>query len=123
MARDPPKLAEVKRHAFWMLYLIDKAMSLNLGRTSSFPDYDIDVNMFSESPDPRFQPWDRAFIAFIEFSKLQGKIYNQLYTSGAQQERPETRTQIVEELSLKFSAWHVMFKEVSESALKLKSAS
>jgi hypothetical protein len=113
VARDPPMLAEVKRHAFWMLYMMDKTMSLNLGRISCFPDYDIDVNMFSESLDTRFRPWDQAFLAFIEFSKLQGRIYDQLYSSGAQQQQPEARSRTVEELCSKFSAWHVKFKEVS----------
>ena len=117
VARDPPKLAEAKRHAFWMLYMIDKTMSLNLGRTSCFPDDDIDVNIFSESLDPRFRPWDRAFIAFIEFSKLQGRIYNQLYTIRAQREPPESRSRTVQELTSKFSAWREKFREVRRRLL------
>jgi hypothetical protein len=112
VARDPPMLAEVKRHAFWMLYMMDKTLSLNLGRISCFPDYDIDVRLFAESLDPRFRPWDQAFLAFIEFSKLQGKIYDQLYSSGAQKQSPETRSKAVEELSSMFSIWHAKFKEV-----------
>jgi hypothetical protein len=115
VAQDPPKLAEAKRHAFWMLYMIDKTMSLNLGRPSCFPDDDIDVNVFSESLDARFRPWDQAFLAFIDFSKLQGRIYNQLYTLSAQRERPETRSRVVEELYSKFSAWHEKFSEVRKT--------
>ena len=113
MSRDPPKLAEVKRHAFWMLYMIDKTLSLNLGRSSCFPDYDIDVKVFSLSQDSRFRPWDRAFVAFIEFSKLQGRIYDELYSSRAQKEQPESRSKVVEDLSTEFYAWHLDFKKVN----------
>jgi hypothetical protein len=112
VARDPPEQAEVKRHVFWMLYMIDKTLSLNLGRTSCFPDYDIDVKVFSPSQDPRFRSWDRMFLAFLDFSKLQGRIYDELYTAKAQREQPEMRACVVEELSAQFSAWHVKFKEV-----------
>lgn len=92
--------------------MIDKTLSLNLGRPSSFPDYDIDVKVFSPSQDSRFRPWDRAFIAFIEFSKLQGRIYDELYSVRAQKETPEIRSKVVEDLSGQFYAWHLEFKEV-----------
>lgn len=115
VAQDLPRLAESKRHAFWMLYMIDKTLSLNLGRPSSFPDNDIDVKLFSPGPDSRFRPWDHAFLAFIEFSKLQGRIYDELYSSQAQKALPETRTQVVQTLSKDFFSWHTDFKEVSFS--------
>jgi hypothetical protein len=113
VSQDPPRLAEAKRHAFWMLYMIDKTLSLNLGRPSCFPDYDIDVGIFTPNADPRFRPWDHAFIAFIEFSKLQGRIYDDLYSSRAQRGSPEKRSEVVEELSKEFYKWHLEFKKVS----------
>jgi hypothetical protein len=116
VSRDPPALAEVKRHVFWMLYMIDKTLSLNLGRTSCFPDYDIDVKVFSPSSDSRFRPWDCAFLAFIDFSKLQGRIYDEFYTARAQREPAEKRAQAIEELTLEFSSWQDKFKQVSDDA-------
>jgi hypothetical protein len=92
--------------------MMDKTLSLNLGRPSCFPDYDIDVKVFSPSPDSRFRPWDQAFIAFINFSKLQGRIYDELYSSRAQKEQPELRTKVVEGLAAEFFAWQLEFKKV-----------
>ena len=119
VSQDPPKLGEVKRHAFWILYMMDKTLSLNLGRPSCFPDYDIDVKVFSPSPDPRFRPWDQAFIAFINFSKLQGRIYDELYSSRAQKEQPEFRTKVVEDLAAEFFAWQLEFKKVTQFQLSI----
>lgn len=113
VSRDPPRLAESKRHAFWMLYMIDKTLSLNLGRPSCFPDHDIDVALFSETADPRFRPWDHAFLSFIEFSRLQGRIYDELYSARAQKWTSDRRREVVEDLSAEFSSWHSKFKEVS----------
>ena len=112
VSRDPPRLAEAKRHAFWMLYMIDKTLSLNLGRPSCFPDHDINVALFSATADPRFRPWDHAFLAFIEFSRLQGRIYDDLYSIRAQAQSSSHRANIVDELSAKFFTWHLEFKKV-----------
>lgn len=112
VARDPPNLADAKRHVFWMLYMMDKNLSLNLGWTSSFPDYDIDTNVFSPSSDPRFRPWDHTMIAFIELSRLQSQLYDKLYSVRARREPPEVRSQVIEELAEMYSSWHLTFKEV-----------
>lgn len=112
LSRDILHVAEAKRHAFWMLYMIDKTLSLNLGRPSCFPDHDIDVNLFSPTNNSRFRPWDHAFLAFIEFSRLQGKIYDSLYSATAQGHSPERRSTAVKELASKFFTWHLEFKKV-----------
>ncbi|KAL2072672.1 hypothetical protein VTL71DRAFT_12015 [Oculimacula yallundae] len=92
VSRDPPKLAEAKRQVFWMLYMIDKTLSLNLGHTSNFPSHDIDVNMYSPSDDLKTAPWNRVMIAFAEFSKLQGRLYDELYSVRARRERGDINT-------------------------------
>ncbi len=114
IARDPPKLAEMKRQFFWMLYMMDKALSLNLGRTSCFPDYDIDVDLCTPSTNPKFRPWDQAMVAFVEFSRLQGCMYDDLYSAKARRQQPEVRSRAIEELSSRFSSWHKSFKVVSK---------
>jgi hypothetical protein len=92
--------------------MMDKNLSLNLGWTSSFPDYDIDTNVFSPSSDPRFRPWDHTMIAFIELSRLQSQLYDKLYSVRARREPPEVRSQVIEELAEMYSSWHLKFKEV-----------
>jgi hypothetical protein len=113
VALDPPPLADAKRHVFWMLYMIDKIMSLNLGRASSFPDYDIDVEIFALNQDLRFCAWDKVLVAFIELCRLQGQIYDELYSARARRELPEVRARIIEQRASSLFAWHVGLKKVS----------
>jgi len=112
VARSRPDLADAKRHVFWMLYMIDKIMSLNLGRASSFPDYDIDVEIFQPNPDAQFWAWDKVLIAFIELCKLQGQMYDELYSARARRQPPEMRSRLIQERSASLFAWHVNFKKV-----------
>lgn len=117
VARGPADQADEKRHVFWMLYMIDKIMSLNLGRASSFPDYDIDVEIFAPNQDPKFWAWDNVLIAFIELCRLQGQMYEVLYSARARCESPEVRSLIVEERVASLFAWRESLKKVG-SVLK-----
>ncbi|KAE9381116.1 hypothetical protein N431DRAFT_1642 [Stipitochalara longipes BDJ] len=111
--RSPPELGDAKRHVFWMLYMIDKIMSLNLGRASSFPDYDIDVEIFTLNQDSKFYAWDKVLIAFIELCKLQGQMYDELYSARARRQSLVTRARIVEERASSLFAWHVGLKKIN----------
>lgn len=92
--------------------MIDKTLSLNLGHTSNFPSHDIDVKMYSPSADPRVRPWDWVMIAFHEFSILQGRLYDDLYSVRARRAPAEIRSNVIEELSSDFYTWHANFKKV-----------
>lgn len=92
--------------------MIDKIMSLNLGRASSFPDYDIDVEIFALYQDLRFCAWDKVLVAFIELCRLQGQIYDELYSARARRELPEARARIIEERASSLFAWHIDLKKV-----------
>lgn len=96
--------------------MIDKTLSLNLGHTSNFPSHDIDVEMYSPSENPQVAPWNRVMIAFAEFSKLQGRLYDELYSVRARREKDEVRSRTIEELVAFFYAWHVDFKQVIPSS-------
>ncbi|TVY94522.1 putative transcriptional regulatory protein [Lachnellula willkommii] len=120
VARGPPDLADAKRHVFWMLYMIDKIMSLNLGRASSFPDYDIDVEVFSPNPNPSFWAWDKVLMAFIELCKLQGQMYDELYSARARRQPPEMRSRLIQERSASLFAWHVSLKKVQAHQTELE---
>lgn len=75
--------ASNKRRLFWTVYVIDKTMSLLLGRASYLQDFDMDVKTPSASPDPRFRPWDETFYWMIKLSEVQGNAYNKLYSPAA----------------------------------------
>lgn len=106
-------VSSAKRHVFWMLYMIDKIMSLNLGRASSFPDYDIDVEVFEPSTDERFRAWDEVLIGFIGLCKLQGRMYDELYSARARRKSESVRRGVVDERAKSLDDWHRELKSVS----------
>ena len=104
--------AESKRHAFWMTYMMEKNLALTFGRASSFPDYDIDAELFTPSPDLGVRPWDILAIFFIRFATLQGQIYERLYSAQAVSAPPAERMRAVEDLASKLSAWRIELTSV-----------
>ncbi|KAK7707429.1 hypothetical protein SLS57_009299 [Botryosphaeria dothidea] len=101
LKNDPPAVADMKRHAFWSHYMIDKNLSLCLGRKASFQDDDIDVDYFKLSDDPRQRAWDEISYASIRFSTVQGETYDRLYSIAAARAPAEQRLRTVEELAQK----------------------
>ncbi|PYH77396.1 hypothetical protein BO82DRAFT_345152 [Aspergillus uvarum CBS 121591] len=99
LKNDPLPIAEAKRHAFWALYTIDKNISLNIGLTSHFQDHDIDADLFMPSEDPKQRPWDLMSIVRMEFASIQGKVYDQLYSTSACRASDEQRAAAIEKLS------------------------
>ncbi|PYH49584.1 transcription factor domain-containing protein [Aspergillus saccharolyticus JOP 1030-1] len=99
LRNDPLPTAEAKRHAFWALYTIDKNISLNIGLTSHFQDHDIDAELFTPSEDPKQRPWDLMSVVRMEFATIQGRVYDQLYSTSAFRASDEQRAAAIEKLS------------------------
>lgn len=99
LQQDPLLLAETKRHTFWSLYTIDKHISLNLGLTSHFQDHDIDTELFVPSDKPQQRPWDLMALVIVEFSRLQGQVYDHLYSISASKASVAERSEVIESLS------------------------
>ncbi|KAF8470855.1 fungal-specific transcription factor domain-containing protein [Kalaharituber pfeilii] len=82
---------ELRKVAFWTLYVLDKSFSLTFGRTSCFQDYDCDVEVpkFSEiPPKPGMSPNElmacfhpNYLRALVELAKLQSSVYKKLYSA------------------------------------------
>ncbi|KAH6950942.1 putative fungal-specific transcription factor [Fusarium avenaceum] len=90
-AQDPPETKAVKHKLFWLLYVQEKALSLRLGRSSTIRDSDITipfphVNSLSEIS------YFSQLHKMKDLAHLQGKIYDQLYSSGALQQPQDIRT-------------------------------
>ncbi|PGH36814.1 hypothetical protein GX50_00271 [[Emmonsia] crescens] len=100
LKNDPFPVAEEKRHVFWRLYMVDKNLSLNLGRTSHFQDHDIDCGIFMPSTDSHQYPWDLMAHVIIKFSAVQGRVYDKLYSVSASQSSPEEKLQVMKQLSI-----------------------
>ncbi|AEO57210.1 fungal-specific transcription factor-like protein [Thermothelomyces thermophilus ATCC 42464] len=74
--------ARRKRLLFWVVYTLDKSLSLRLGRSSTIQDYDVTV------PEPRDEETQHSaslsfFNLWITESRIQGQIYELLYCPEA----------------------------------------
>ncbi|KAL3460019.1 hypothetical protein BJX64DRAFT_193441 [Aspergillus heterothallicus] len=67
---------------FWSIYCMDRALSLRLGRAPSMPDYDIDLPATFEAVDLG-EHWITAFSLWIQMAKIQGLLYEKLYSPAA----------------------------------------
>ncbi|RVD87319.1 uncharacterized protein DFL_001561 [Arthrobotrys flagrans] len=109
---DPPNVADEKRHLFWSLYGVDKNLSLTLGRASNFQDFDIDTEYFSVSKTEGIAPWDQASIAFISLGRLQGMVYDQLYSATALKKSQAERHALISDLDAQLRPWLERWREV-----------
>ncbi|KAK6064069.1 fungal specific transcription factor domain protein [Seiridium cupressi] len=83
---------ERRTDTFRYTYKLNKALALRLGRVSAFQDYDISVPLFSVD-NCGGNLWRRVIAARVQHAKVQGEIYDQLYSSKALREPPGQRTQ------------------------------
>ncbi|KAJ6263667.1 ABC multidrug transporter MDR5 [Drechslerella dactyloides] len=112
---DTPQLANEKRHIFWSVYGVDKNLSLNLGRASNFPDYDIDTQYFSISENERVALWDHAAFKFIFLSKVQGQVYDKLYSATALKKSQAERHNIIASIDAELRPWLEEWRSIEES--------
>ncbi|GIJ90968.1 hypothetical protein Asppvi_009933 [Aspergillus pseudoviridinutans] len=90
MRYDSPDSRESKLHLFWSIYILDKALSLRLGRTSAMPDHDISLPHKPSTghvPDP----WISIFLRWIDVAKIQGEVYDRLFSPAALSEPARER--------------------------------
>lgn len=88
-------------------------MSLSLGRASSFNDWDIDVKMFQISKDPAIRPWGMGAVIFIELARIQGQMYEQLYSISASSQSSTERLKVIDVLSRSLDHQYKVFRSVS----------
>lgn len=97
---------------FWTVYLLDKNMSLLLGRASCIQDYDIDVPYPACTGDLVTRAWDEGWIAFLSLGRLQGQIYDRVYSAAALKLAPEVRIHSINELAQELHQWHQQLYQV-----------
>ncbi|KAK0671251.1 putative transcriptional regulatory protein [Cercophora samala] len=67
---------------FWSVYIVDKNLSLRLGRSSSIQDYDISLP-YPSTDDPGKIGITSFFLLWVLSAKIQGHIYVELYSPEA----------------------------------------
>lgn len=98
--QDDPEIPETsdlraKKVCFWFTYSLDKALSLNFGRTSNFSDFDITVTY----PNFPNTPITVTYIVWMDLGKVQSRIYEKLYSAKGQLESLESRANVARGLA------------------------
>lgn len=100
------------RRVFWYIYTVDKNISLLQGRTSYLQDSEVDAWHPRSSPDAEVRPWDQLLIMAIKFAKLQGRVYDQLYSAAARNAQPVQQAETIKLFSAKLQSWYAELCEV-----------
>ena len=82
MEHDGKAVKDKKLRLFWSVYCLDKPLALRLGRASTIQDYDISLPWKIEL-EGIAEPWERVYQLWIKLSRIQGQIYEQLYSPAA----------------------------------------
>lgn len=82
MEQDSPGVQDNKHRLFWSVYCLDKGLSLRLGRASIIQDYDISLPATFNRFDIA-DMWKTVYTLWIAMSRIQGKIYELLYSPAA----------------------------------------
>ena len=114
-AEDP--LLEMKKGHFWYTYILDKSMALNLGLMSNISDFDV-CTTICRLPDD--DPWGNAILNWLQFAQLQSRIYVKLFSSQAQNQAVESKSQEALRLADKLRG-HIERSEVCRSISVLHS--
>ncbi|KAL5315246.1 hypothetical protein ACEPPN_017897 [Leptodophora sp. 'Broadleaf-Isolate-01'] len=100
---------DVKSALFWFAYTLDKGLALRLGRVSIMQDWDI--------PMPRHllgltipNPWHVSLTLSVRHAEVQGKVYQQLYSTAALTLPEEERVKCVRNLAEEL---HQLWREVT----------
>lgn len=96
-------------------------MSLLQGRPSYLQDSEVDAWHPRISPDTAFRGWDELFILGIKLAKLQGQIYDQLYSAAARHAPRDQQDQTVNQLSDNVQSWYTDLGKVSSPFMFLLS--
>ena len=80
------------------MYIVDKSLSLRLGRSSTIQDYDVTVP-YPDTDDPGWTGLTSCFVLWVMAAKIQGQIYEMLYCPEAMTQPEEVRKARVEILA------------------------
>ncbi|KAI0425051.1 fungal-specific transcription factor domain protein [Xylaria sp. FL1042] len=119
MKDDMPQTKADKSLLFWCTYMLDKALSLRLGRASVLQDYDISLPHVTPDAKAAY-PGKEVMTLWIQHARVLGRIYERLYSPGALRQPDTLRIEQVSVLAAEqqrlMSATVALFREF-ESAV------
>ncbi|KAI0551686.1 hypothetical protein F4679DRAFT_572031 [Xylaria curta] len=94
MEDDMPQTKADKSLLFWCTYMLDKALSLRLGRASVLQDYDISLPHVTPDAKAAY-PGKEVITLWIQHARVLGRIYERLYSPGALRQPESARIEQV----------------------------
>ncbi|KAI1111624.1 hypothetical protein F5Y14DRAFT_305225 [Nemania sp. NC0429] len=94
MKDDTPQMKADKSLLFWCTYMLDKALSLRLGRASVLQDYDISLPHVTPDAKAAY-PGKEVITLWIQHARVLGRIYERLYSPGALRQSESVRAEHV----------------------------
>lgn len=90
--RDPGERRQ-KSWLFWSIYILDKSLSLRFGTASSIQDYDLSLPLPEGDGDraPNSLFWAEITTIWVRTARLQGQIFESLYSPSALSSAHEDR--------------------------------
>jgi hypothetical protein len=68
---------------FWSIYVIDKGLSVRLGRPCIIQDYDITITAPTCDPDVLDSAFKYSILFWMRVARIQGRTYELLYSPAA----------------------------------------
>jgi hypothetical protein len=82
LATERPDAVQHKMHLFWVVYVLEKAVALRLGRPSTIRDQDITVSRLALDRKMASLAYNRL-PDWIDVAALYGRLYDDLYCPKA----------------------------------------
>lgn len=103
--KDQSGFADNKRRLFWTLYVFDKTNSLHFGNASRVQDFEVDAHYPTIPDDPAEKPWTELFRLAVRLAKIQGLIFDKLYSVAGLQSPAVDRRQWIDALVADMHQW------------------
>lgn len=82
-SEDSKRESSHKQRLFWFLYVMDKGLSLRLGRASTIQDWDVTIPLPESTPEDQVS--DQDLVSFlgmgVKVARCQGNMHELLYSS------------------------------------------
>ncbi|KAG9500269.1 hypothetical protein J7337_008743 [Fusarium musae] len=116
--KDQSGFADNKRRLFWTLYVFDKTNSLHFGNASRIQDFEVDAHYPTIQDDPAEKPWTELFILAVRLAKIQGLIFDKLYSVAGLQSPAVDRRQWIDALVTDMHQWRYELDHMDGSTVR-----
>lgn len=106
--------AEQRQRVFWILYALEKNISIRLGRPPMISDDDIGLPLplsahasNDTTPVPNSLDRHHVFLKLVMLSRIESHIYSELYSSKAERKSASERLKSIVDLNQQIKSWRL----------------